>query len=170
MNAIQIRELNHHDCGLISDAFSAIGWKKPVELFQKYHKEQEIGLRECYVAFENDIFLGYCTVLIKSKYEHFPTQDIAEISDLNVLPSHQKRGIGTQLVKECEKYAKEVLNSKIIGLGVGLTADYSNALNLYLKLGYQFDGYGIAYCGKTLKYGETTTVDDEMNLYLIKNI
>lgn len=170
MKTIQIRELNHHDCEKLHKSFSVIGWNKPVELFQKYHKEQEIGLRECYVAFVNDDFAAYCTILRKSKYEHFATKEIAEISDLNVLPSHQKCEIGTQLIQECEKYAKVALNSKIIGLGVGLTADYSNALNLYLKLGYQFDGYGVAYCGKTLKYGETTTVDDEMNLYLTKNI
>ena len=170
MNAIQIRELNHHDCGLISDAFSAIGWKKPVELFQKYHKEQVEALRRCHIAFVNDDFAGYCTILRESKYEHFATKEIAEISDLNVLPSHQRRGIGTQLIQGCEKYATVALNSKIIGLGVGLTADYSNGLNLYLKLGYKFDCRGVAYCGKTLKYGKTTTVDDEMNLYLTKNI
>ena len=170
MNAMQIRELNHHDCGVISGAFFAIGWNKPVELLQKYHQEQESGLRQCFVAFENDNFLGYCTILRKSKYEHFATKEIAEISDLNILPSHQSRGIGAQLVQECEKYVKTTLKMNKIGLGVGLTSDYSNALNLYLKLGYQFDGYGVAYCGKTLKYGETTTVDDEMNLYLIKNI
>jgi len=170
MNAIQIRELNHHDCEKLHKSFSAIGWSKPVELFQRYHKEQVEALRRCYIAFINDDFAGYCTILRKSKYEHFATKKIAEISDLNVLPLYQKRGIGMQLIQECEKYAKVALNSKIIGLGVGLTADYSNALNLYLKLGYQFDGHGIAYCGKTLKYGETTTVDDEMNLYLTKNI
>ncbi len=164
------KSLQIEDCVIISSAFKNIGWNKPVELFQQYHAEQEKELRRCYVAFVNDDLAGYCTLLHKSKYENFAMQNIAEISDLNVLPSHQNSGIGTQLIQECEKYAKETLNSNIIGLGVGLTADYSNALNLYLKLGYQFDRCGVAYCGKTLKYGETTTVDDEMNLYLIKNI
>ncbi len=167
---LTLKSLLIEDREVVSNAFRNIGWNKPVELFQKYLQEQEIGLRKCYVAFESDISLGYCTLLHKSKYEYFSTNNIPEISDLNVLPLHQNCGIGTQLIQECEKYAKETLNSKIIGLGVGLTADYSNALKLYLKLGYQFDGHGVAYCGKNLKYGETTTVDDEMNLYLMKNI
>ena len=167
---LEVKPLKIDNFAIISNAFQNIGWNKPVVLFQQYHNEQSQGLRQCYVAFENDEFVGYCTILHKSKYENFSIQNIPEISDLNVLPLYQKRGIATQLIKECEKYAKEILKIDKIGLGVGLTTDYVNALNLYLKLGYKFDGYGVAYCGKTLKYGETATIDDEMNLYLTKNI
>lgn len=57
-----------------------------------------------------------------------------------------------------------------IGLEVGLNADYSDVLSLHLKLGYKFDKNGIAYNSKTLEYGNRTIVDDELNLYLIKDL
>ena len=166
----EVKFLQIEYCEIISNAFRHIGWNKPVELFQQYHSEQSQGLRHCFVSLVNDDFTGYCTIVRQSKYENFAIQHIVEISDLNVLPLHQNCGIGTQLIQECEKYAKEVLKMDKIGLGVGLTSDYSNALNLYIKLGYQFDELGIAYSGKTLKYGETITIDDELNLYLTKKL
>ncbi|MDA0617456.1 MAG: GNAT family N-acetyltransferase [Proteobacteria bacterium] len=162
----KLRKLEKQDYEVISNAFTNIGWNKPVELFERYFEEQLQGLRFCFVAFCDDTFVGYTTLLKTSKYEYFASGSIPEISDLNVLPNFRKQGIGTTLIKECEKIAKEF--SDKIGLGVGLTADYANALNLYLKLGYHFDNKGIAYCGRTLSYNQSAIVDDELNLYLIK--
>ena len=165
---IKLRKLEKQDFEVISSAFSCIGWNKSVELFDGYFQEQLAGLRFCFLALYDDNFAGYTTLLKTSKYEHFISHNIPEISDLNVLPNFKNQGIGTALIKECEKTAKEF--SDKIGLGVGLTADYSNALNLYLKLGYKFDGKGIAYCGKTLSYNKSSIIDDELNLYLMSDI
>lgn len=163
---LRLRKLETQDFEIISNAFSEIGWNKPVGLFEEYFKEQLQGLRVCFIVFCDDNFAGYTTLLKTSKYEHFINCDVPEISDLNVLPKFRKQGIGTALINDCEKTAKEFSNN--IGLGVGLTADYANALNLYLKLGYHFDNKGIAYCGRTLSYNQSAIVDDELNLYLIK--
>jgi GNAT superfamily N-acetyltransferase len=165
---INLRKLETKDFKVISNAFTDIGWNKQVELFEKYFEEQLEGLRFCFVAFCNHNFAGYTTLLTTSKYEYFASGSIPEISDLNVLPNFRKQGIGAILINECEKTAKKFSNK--IGLGVGLTADYANALNLYLKLGYKFDRNGVAYCGKTLHFNQSMTVDDELNLYLIKKM
>ena len=166
----ELKSLQIEDCEIISNAFRDIGWNKPVELFQQYHDEQSQALRHCYVAFHNNNFMGYTTLLYVSKYKNFISNDIPEISDLNILPIFRKKGLGTALINECEKTAKQKLNAGSIGLGVGLTADYSDALSLYLKLGYCFDKKGIAYSGKTLEYNSKTIVDDELNLYLTKTL
>ncbi len=165
---INLRKLETKDFKVISNAFTDIGWNKQVELFEKYFEEQFAGLRFCFVAFCNHNFAGYTTLLKTSKYEHFVINNTPEISDLNVIPKFRNQGIGATLIKECESATKEF--SDKIGLGVGLTADYSSALNLYLKLGYRLDNKGIAYCGKTLHFNQSMTVDDELNLYLIKKM
>jgi GNAT superfamily N-acetyltransferase len=164
---IKTRELQTDDFQSISDAFSGIGWNKPLSLFEKYYNEQLSGERFCFVAFCDDQFAGYITLIKKSKYEHFGSENIPEISDLNVLPIYRNQGIGTTLIQECEKQAKTF--SHKIGLGVGLISDYTNAMRLYLKLGYKFDGKGIAYNGEILQYGKQTIVDDDLNLYLLKS-
>ena len=163
-----IRKLLTIDFQTITNAFTEIGWNKPVELFEKYFQEESQGLRFCFIAFHDDIFSGYCTLVKESGYEYGNIGKIPEISDLNVLPDFRNKGIGALLIQKCEEVAKEFSNK--IGLGVGLTTDYANAFNLYLKLGYKLDGNGIAYNGKTLKYGESTVVDDALNLYLTKNL
>lgn len=163
-----IRPLNINDFNVISGEFAAIGWNKPISLFERYYVEQVNGLRFCYVAFVENNFAGYITLLKKSKYIHFMGNNIPEISDLNVLPKFRNKGMGTSLISECENITKEFSNT--IGLGVGLTTDYSDAMRLYLKLGYRFDGKGLAYCGKALQYGTSTIVDDELNLYLQKDL
>jgi GNAT superfamily N-acetyltransferase len=63
---------------------------------------------------------------------------------LNVLPDYRKQGIGTKLIEACEQAEKEQ-GRALIGLGVGLTADYGNAQRLYIHLGYIPDGRGIHY-------------------------
>ncbi|QED23172.1 GNAT family N-acetyltransferase [Candidatus Deianiraea vastatrix] len=163
---IIIRKLIKEDFIQIHQSFNDIGWSKPISLFEQYFNEQEKGQRVCFIALSGDIFAGYATLLNKSKYENFANNNIPEISDLNVLRKFQNQGIGTLLIKECEKIAK--ITSNKVGLGVGLTSDYANAFRLYLKLGYLLDGNGLASNGKILKYNETAVVNDELNLYLIK--
>ena len=172
---VLLRPLEKKDLQTMSDAFKKIGWNKSVELFEKYFNEQESGSRLCFVAIDsddnnknNENFAGYVTLLNKPRYEFFAKQNVPEISDLNVLPEFRNKGIGTFLIAKCEEVARK--EKRNIGLGVGLTSDYANALSLYLKLGYKFDKNGIAYCGKTLAYNQSTVVDDELNMYLIKTL
>ncbi len=60
--------------------------------------------------------------------------------------------------------------SPTVGLGVGLYKDYGNAQRLYFKLGYCPDGNGISYNYETVPQGNSVPVDDDLCLWLIKNI
>lgn len=53
---------------------------------------------------------------------------------------------------------------------MGLTSDYSMAQRLYIKRGYIPDGKGIFYENRKLKYGDEIVANDEVCLYLIKNL
>jgi GNAT superfamily N-acetyltransferase len=163
---IMIRELEEKDILPIAAAFASIGWNKPVSQYQRYLAEQSEDLRKVFIGFENDVFAGYLTVLWKSNYPLFAAKNIPEINDFNVLPEFRRKGIGTKLMDEAERLVSE--RSKIVGIGVGLDADYGAAQRLYIKRGYIPDGRGIVWQNRFPKYGEQVTVDDDLNLYFTK--
>lgn len=131
--------------------------------------EQEKGSRITFVALVNYIPVGAVHLLYRSKYESFLSYNIPEINDLNVISDYQRQGIGTKLVEVCEEYAMNHGYRKI-GLGVGLYKDYGRAQRLYFNLGYKPDGLGLMYNHNEVKPGTNTFVDDDLNLYLVKNL
>lgn len=106
-----------------------------------------------WVAYCNNQFAGYVTLVWKSEYESFSSQNIPEIKDLNVLSDYRKLGIVTQLIKATEAEALRRGNA-IMGIGVGLFSDYGSAQRLYFKLGYQPDGRGVTHNYKFTSYDE----------------
>jgi len=60
--------------------------------------------------------------------------------------------------------------SDTVGLGVGLYADYGNAQRLYGKRGYVMDGRGLMYANEAVRQGRTVTVDDDLLLYMVKQL
>lgn len=149
-------------------AFAAMGWSKPASQYENYVAEQNDGIRSVIVAFEDDKFLGYVCVLWASGYPPFRENGIPEISDLNVLPDHRRRGIGSKLITKAEQIVKQ--RSTVAGIGVGVDADYGPAQRLYVKLGYFPDGRGVSSHGKYPKFGERVTVDDSLNLFFTKEL
>src|SRR2546423_1193251 len=88
-------------------SFVKIGWNKPKSIYEAYFQEQLDDVRTVILAKDNSKFCGYVTIKWKSNYDSFAEQNIPEISDLNVLPTYQKHGIGTALINECEAIAKK---------------------------------------------------------------
>jgi GNAT superfamily N-acetyltransferase len=165
---IAIRELQEKDILPIAQAFDSIGWNKPVSQFQRYLAEQIEDSRKVLLAFENDEFVGYSTILWKSHYPPFSLENIPEINDFNVLPKARRKGIGTKLMDEAEQIVST--RSKIVGIGVGLDADYGAAQRLYVLRGYVPDGRGIVWKNRFPKFGEQVTIDDDLNLYFTKKL
>lgn len=161
--------LKENDFAEIVSAFKMIGWNKPRSIYENYFKEQAENIRSIIVCKENGKFCGYTTIKWKSNYAAFATQNIPEISDLNVLPNYRKYGIGSALINACEARAKE-RGYASIGLGVGMTADYGNAQRLYVRVGYVPDGHGLHYKNIPLNYGDQVTLDDDLVIYLVKPI
>jgi hypothetical protein len=56
----------------------------------------------------------------------------------------------------------------VIGLGVGLYADYGPAQQMYIRRGYILDGRGLVYKEQPVKPGNHVFVDDDLLLYLVK--
>lgn len=161
-----IRLLESKDIAPITKAFKEIGWNKPQSQYESYWLEQELEIRNVYVAFMEEQFAGYLTICWKSGYEPFHERNIPEVTDFNVLPKFRRMGIGTQLMDKAENEIAKV--SPIAGIGVGMTPDYGAAQRLYILRGYIPDGFGLHWKDHHVKYGEAVRVDDDLALYLTK--
>ncbi|MGE3320558.1 MAG: GNAT family N-acetyltransferase [Candidatus Berkiella sp.] len=165
---LEVRTLEEGHIPLIVAAFAQIGWHKPRSLFMEYLAEQVRNERFVWVVMEQELFVGYVTLKLHSLYEPFKTLRIPEIADLNVLPYHRKRGAGSLLLETAETKAKEF--SAIVGIGVGLYADYGSAQRLYVNRHYIPDGKGLTYQYKKVVAGHTYPVDDDLVLWFTKKL
>jgi acetyltransferase (GNAT) family protein len=95
-NKIILSSLNENDIDDIVLAFKSIGWNKPKSLYENYLQEKLNDIRSVIIAKTDGKFCGYVTMKWKSDYPAFNEKEIPEIVDLNVLPQHQNRGIGTR--------------------------------------------------------------------------
>jgi len=163
-----IRLLESDDIPEIAKAFQQLGWDKPALQYERYLMEQILEIRDVYIAFTEERFVGYLTICWISSYEPFRREKIPEIVDFNVLPKFRRQGIGTQLMDKAESEIAKV--SPIAGIGVGMTPDYGAAQKLYVLRGYVPDGHGLHYKGHYIKYGEEITVDDNLALHLTKEL
>ena len=161
-----IRTMDESDPETISAVFTTLGWHKPVALYQRYLAEQEAGRRLAFVAEWRGRFAGYVTLLWVSPYRPFAERQVPEISDLNVLPPHRGQGIGNALLDRAESAASA--RSNVVGLGVGLYADYGAAQRIYVRRGYLPDGRGIMYANQPVEPGATIRIDDDATLMLTR--
>ena len=163
-----IRLLQAQDVQPIAAAFAELGWHKPASQYEQYLIEQEAGMREVWVAFIEDQFVGYICILWHSDYQPFTEAGIPEIADFNVLPIYRRRGIGTQLMDQAE--ARIASRAPVAGIGVGMTADYGAAQRMYVLRRYVPDGRGLAHNGRPLQHGEQVIVDDELALHFTRRV
>lgn len=161
-----IRHIEKSDIPVIVSQFSQHNWPKPASIFEIYLKEQQVEKRLVWVAYDKDQFVGYATLKWQSRYEPFRIKNIPEIMDLNVLPPFQGQGIGLALLQTAEDAAFK--KSPIVGLGVGLYADYGRAQKLYITNGYVPDGNGVTYNYQSVKPGSNLSLDDDLVLWFSK--
>ncbi|GGH26966.1 GNAT family N-acetyltransferase [Paenibacillus segetis] len=167
---ITIKQLSSIDEAILLDQqFSQhFGWYKQGNYYMDCLEENRDGKRVTLMAFYNDELAGCCHLLYHSKYPFFISDNIPEINDLNVFPEFRRNKIASRLFDELEAIASRT--SRYIGLGVGLYKDYGNAQIMYGKRGYVMDGKGISYDNKLVEPGHTVMVDDELLVYLIKEL
>lgn len=165
---LHIRLLEVQDVEPISAAFAALGWNKPISKYQRYLLEQERLERTVFVAFLEGLFAGYLTVVWQPDYPPFRTEKIPEIQDFNVLPQFRRKGVGTCLMDTAERLVAN--HSLIVGISVGMTADYGAAQRMYVLRGYVPDGRGLVSNNQFLKYGEMVKVDDGLTLHFTKTL
>lgn len=163
-----IRLLEGDDIAQIASAFAKLGLDKPQSQYERYLSEQQMDVRNVYVAFVDQRIAGYVTICWVSTYVPFQEAGIPEIVDFNVLPEFRRQAIGTQLMDRAERQIAIV--SSVAGIGVGMTPDYGAAQRMYVLRGYVPDGRGLHYRGQQLRYGEEITVDDSLGLYFTKRL
>jgi GNAT superfamily N-acetyltransferase len=163
-----IRLLESNDISEIAEAFRELGWNKPASQYERYMAQQELGVRDVYIAFVEGQFAGYLTICWESSYEPFLIKSIPEIVDFNVLPKFRRIGVGTLLMDKAESEIGKV--SPVAGIGVGVTADYGAAQKLYILRGYIPDGRGLHWRDHHVGYHEDVVVDDDLALYLTKEL
>ena len=144
-----IRRMVRGDIGAITDTF--VRMNKRREQYERYFEENLSGRRVTLVAVAGGEVVGYTNVLWESGYGPFRLEGIPEINDLNVIDGWRKRGVGSALIREAERVAREA-GKPVMGIGVGLTPDYAAAQRLYPKLGYVPDGRGV----HSTRYGDVT--------------
>ena len=168
MSLVHIRHLNQEDAQVISQAFQDQGWHKPSELYERYWEEQQRGKRVTAIAEMDGQFAGYVNVIWTSDYPSFQEQEIPEINDFNVLMKFQRQGVGSKLMDYAESVVRE--RSDVVGIGVGVYADYGKAQVLYAHRGYIPDGRGLYRYDHYLQPGEEKIIDDDVVLYLTKKL
>lgn len=164
--AVQIGSFVQTDVARLTESFARHGWHKPVETFESYLDEQRRGVRACYVAEVEDAVAGYCTLLWESPYQPFKAAGIPEVADLNVLPPFRGHGVGSALLDTVESAAGE--RSAVVGLGVGLYADYGAAQRLYVRRGYLPDGRGVMYDYRAVEPCRSIPIDDNATLMMAR--
>lgn len=168
MNALDVRLLTERDIEPVAAACAAAGMKKTVPLYERYLAEQSRGEREVLLALQDSVFSGYLTIVWESSYPPFREAGIPEVNDFNVLPQFRQLGIGSRLMDEAEGRIRT--RSPIAGIGVGLYSSYGPAQRLYVKRGYVPDGLGVSWSGRIVGKGESVAVDDDLALFLTKNL
>ena len=162
-----IRNMIKSDIESLSNGFMNQGWPGREENLTRYFKEQESGEREVLVAEIDGAVAGYVTILPSAKHGPF-AEVYPELSDFNVFEPFRNQGIGNQLLEEAEKRVKFV--SSKVTLGVGLHSGYGPAQRLYIKRGYIPDGTGVWYRNKPLEMNATSQNNDDLVLYLSKDL
>lgn len=166
--SVHVRRLQRGDIDPIVAAFAAAGWPKPRRQYERYLAEQSDGRHVVLVALGGEQVCGYGTVVWESPYPPFAAEGIPEIKDLNVFPQYRRRGVATLLLDEAERLVGA--RSPVVGIGVGLYADYGAAQRLYVRRGYVPDGRGISYRDRVVTGGESVVADDDLVLYLRKHL
>lgn len=150
------------------EAFEANNKKRSDEYYVRCLHENIQGIRVTLLAIADKKVAGICHLMYESGYPYFNNLDIPEINALDVFPEYRRHGIATKLIEALEEIAQK--KYKQIGIGVGLFRDYGPAQRMYYKRGYMPDGNGIVYDGKEVAPGEMVRVDDDLNLFFIKEL
>ena len=163
---VEIRRLIAEDVDALAAAFES--WPKPRRQFEQYFALQGEGMREILVAWCETRVCGYVTVAWEPDYPLFRENRIPEIQDLNVLADFRRRGTGTRLLDAAEELVGT--RAPVVGIGVGLYADYGAAQRLYVKRGYIPDGRGASYRDRIVLGGETVVADDDLVLHFTRRL
>jgi len=167
-NNILIRDMIQSDAQIITDEEIAQGWNQSIDKYIMRLEHQAQGKSISLVAEYKNNVAGYINVYPNSQWGAFANQGYPEIVDFGVLAKYRNNGIGTKLMDIAEKIATQY--SDIVYLGVGLNSGYGSAQRMYVKRGYIPDGSGVWYGEKVCPPYAACCNDDDLVLYLSKQL
>lgn len=167
--AIAIRDLEAGDQARIAEVDGGPAWNSNPLLWERYLEEQSRGERDVLLAVRGDAILAYGSLIWVSTYPPFKGEGIPEINNLVVAAAERRQGVASQLIAALELRAR-LAGRPVIGIGVGLYADYGAAQRLYPKLGYRPDGRGITYHEHPVAPGSSVPVDDDLVLWMTRRL
>ena len=169
MVEFHIRIPGIEDIEWMTSSFADMGWSKPEGHFEKYIQDQSDGLITVLCAeIPKREYVGHLKIVWNPEHDYFREHGIPEIQDLNVLPQYRRMKVATMLLERAE----EIVGAKSskIGIGFGLYSDYGPAQKMYVQCGYVPDGEGISYRNIRVRPGDIVTADDDLVLFLTKNL
>ena len=165
---IKVRSMISEDAKNLYDTYLSYGWHPNIETYENYFKDQEEGKRLVFIAEYEGRVSGQCTLVLNPDEGYFANKGIPEIVDLTVFFDVHNKGIGTKILDAVENEASKI--SKQVYLAVGVHSGYGAAQRLYVKRGYVFDGSGVWYQGKQLEQYAPCVNDDDLVLFMIKDL
>ena len=163
-----IRKMKSDDALILHQCRLSQGWSSDLSQFEMYFNKQQNKQHIVFVAQHHEQRIGY--ILLRPQADHgpFAHQSIPEIADFNVFEAYRGQGYGHRILDVVERYAAQF--SSTLSLAVGLHRGYGVAQRLYIQRGYIFDGTGVWYQDKQLQPYAPCCNDDDLVLYLIKNM
>ena len=163
-----IRSMISEDSNVLFDTYLSYGWHPNIETYENYYKEQEKGKRLVFIAEYEGRVSGQCTLILNPNEGPWANRGIPEIADLTVFFDVHNKGIGNKILEAVEKEASKI--SRQVYLAVGVHSGYGPAQRIYVKRGYVFDGSGVWYQGKQLEQYAPCCNDDDLVLFMIKEL
>ncbi len=163
-----IRNLEKDDIEEIVREECAQGWQASDAKYLMRIKNQEEEKCISFVAEYKGSVAGYVNLYFCAKTGPFAFAAYPEIVDFGVLEKYRRQGIGTRLMDVAEEIGFQ--SSYVVCIGVGLHSGYGSAQRMYVKRGYVPDGSGVWYRDKVCEPYEKCCNDDDLVLYLSKNI
>lgn len=169
IGSVTIRDIEMKDVEALTAAERAQGWNW-VTTDKTGSRLPARDAGECVVLmaeYEGEP-AGYVSLYWNAPAGAFKDQNIPEIVDFNVLVKFRRRGVGSRLMTVCEELAATRCDR--VCLGVGLYRDYGTAQRMYVKRGYVPDGSGVWYNDVNIEPGADCCNDDDLVLYLSKEL
>ena len=165
---IAVRAMLPTDIDVLLANFNEQGWTKPREVLEKYLNRQNNGSLWVFIADYYGDVAGYTVLYPNTNVGPFANIKLPMISDFIVFEKYQRHGVGNIILDAAEKKAAEL--SDKVQLGVGLHSGYGTAQRMYIKRGYIPDGTGVWYKDSQLKPYADCRNDDDLVLYLVKDL
>ena len=93
-----------------------------------------------FLAYDNDLPIGFIYGYLKFQEGNFVDKSVAFIDALYVLENYRNKGIAKALINKFYDWCKE---NNISIVEISVFKDNIEAINLYKKLGYEIEIYGM---------------------------